>query len=243
MNTHPTLELTRRIGTGLAFILFPLVFVFAFAAHPGLLQPRLLAPEELAVRAHGDGLLQFGHVLVTLNTALLVVVAVHFMRRLDRTSGVWLGTVGGAIAVLGALALAADKGALCLTMSALDTLPEDVFAQTLPGVLAMFDKQGWMVLVWGIVCLPIGFAIQAGGLLQTRTLPRWQSSLFLIAVLLVATPDGLEIVNLSASILMAVAFVPYGLQLIARAWQDRVTAFESSSLRLAEVAAIREVVK
>ncbi len=41
--------------------------------------------------------------------------------------------------------------------------------------------------------------------------------LFLMGVMLIATPDGLEIVNLSASILMAAALIPYGIQLIAAA--------------------------
>ena len=101
-------------------------------------------------------------------------------------------------------------------MSAFDTLPEKVFAQIMPGVMAMFTKQGWLVLLWGIVFLPIGFAIQAIGLLKTHTIPLWQSLLFLIGVLLVGTPDGLEIINLSASILMAIALVPYGIQIIAK---------------------------
>lgn len=72
------------------------------------------------------------------------------------------------------------------------------------------------MLLWGIVCLPIGFAIQAIALLKTNSFPCWQSILFLIGVLLVATPDGLEIINLSASILMAIALVPYGLQIVKK---------------------------
>jgi hypothetical protein len=88
----------------------------------------------------------------------------------------------------------------------------------MPGLLAMFSKKGWMILLWGIVLLPAGFALQAVGLLQVGALPCWQSTLFLIGVLLVGTPDGLEIVNLSASILMATALVPYGLHLIATAF-------------------------
>ncbi len=87
----------------------------------------------------------------------------------------------------------------------------------MPGLLAMFSKRGWMVLLWGILLLPAGFAIQAAGLLQANALPRWQSALFLIGVLFVGTPDGLEIVNLSASILMATAMIPYGIRLIALA--------------------------
>lgn len=215
-NENEGLIRARRIGTGLAFIIFPLVFVFAFAGHPGLLTPHLLGPEELILRARNNGLLQFGHALVTLNTALLVVVALHFIRLLDGGASAAAGFVGGAVAIVGALMLAADKGALCLTMSALDTLPDRDFARMMPGLRAMFAKEGWLVLLWGILLLPVGFAIQAVALLRTNAIPRWQSALFLVGVLLVATPDGVEIVNLTASILLAIAFVPYGVQLLRR---------------------------
>jgi hypothetical protein len=214
MNENIFLNQVEQIGVGLAFIIFPIVFIFAFAVHRGLLSPHLLSPIDLIHRAHHDGRLQFGHVLVMLNTGLLIVVALHFMQLLDRTPLAWAGFVGAVLAILGAIILAADKGALCLTMSAFDTLTENEFAQIMPGVLAMFTKQGWLALLWGILLLPIGFVIQAIALLKTNTLPGWQSILFLIGVLLVGTPDGLEIINLAASILMAIAFVPYGIQLI-----------------------------
>jgi len=217
MNESIFLNQAKQIGVGLAFIIFPIVFVFAFAVHRGLLHPHLLSPTELIHRAHHDGLLQFGHVLVLLNTCLLFVAALHFMKVLDRTPLAWAGFIGGVLAILGAVMLAADKGALCLTMSALDTLPENEFTQVMPGILAMFTKQGWMALLWGILLLPIGFIIQAIALLATNTLPRWQGVLFFVGVLLVGTPDGLEIVNLIASVLMAIAFVPYGMQIITKA--------------------------
>jgi len=207
-----------QIGTGTAFIVFPLIFVFAFSTHPGLLRPRLLKPEEIIRRARQSKLLQLGHSLVLLCTALLIVVATHFLTVLSPGSSTWVGLIGGVLAVLGAVILAADKGAFCLTMSALDTLPEEKFSAMMPGLLAIFSKKGWMKLTWGIVLLPVGFAIQAIGLLQVNALPRWQSALFLIGVLLVAVPDGMEIINLSASILMAVAMIPYGIHLIAIAF-------------------------
>ncbi len=168
MNENNFLNQMKHIAIGLAFIVFPVLFIFAFTVHPGLLQPHLLSPEELILRAHGNELLQFGHVLVTFSTILLIVVALQFIRLLDRSSGAWAGFIGASIAILGAISLAADKGALCLTMSAFDTLPETVFAQIMPGVMAMFTKQGWLVLLWGIVFLPIGFAIQAIALLKTQ---------------------------------------------------------------------------
>ena len=214
MTAIDSLSSFKRAGTGLTFIVFPLVFAFAFAVHPGLLHPHFLAPTELIARAHRASLLQFGHALVTLDTALLVVVAIHFMRVLQQGSGAWAGFIGGTLAVLGSLSLAADKGALCLTMSAFDGLTDAEFAGMRPGLVAMFSMRGWMALLWGILLLPIGFGIQAGALFMCGPLPKWQSLLFLVAVLLIGIPDGVEIVNLTAAVLMSVALIPYGIGLI-----------------------------
>jgi len=213
-----TLSQLQQIGTGTAFIVFPLIFVFAFSAHPRLFRPRLLRPDEIMSRARGRKWLQLGHALVLLNTALLVAASLHFMRILGPGRGAWAGFVGAILAVSGAIFLAADKGALCLTMSALDTIPGSDYAAMIPGLRAIFAKKGWMKLLWGIMLLPAGFAVQTVGLLQAHALPRGEIILFLIGVLFVGTPDGLEIVNLSASVLMAVAMVPYGIRLIAAAF-------------------------
>lgn len=209
-----SVETAKRIGTGVCFVVFPLVWVFAFAVHPDLLNPGILSAEELIERAHGDGLLQFAHALVTLNTAILVVLTLHFMKLLGRTSAASAGLVGAAMAVVGACMLAADKGALCLTMSALDTLPESEFAQMIPGLLAMFSFEGWMVLVWGLLLMPIGVAIQTIAMMRKRVLPMWQLTLLLIGVAFIGFPDGAEIINLTAAILMAAALIPYGLRLL-----------------------------
>jgi len=205
---------TKRIGVGLSFIIIPLIFIFAFAGHPNLLNPHFLGPAELIQRAHNNMLLHFGHALVTLCTGLLVVVALHFMNVLKNTTNEWFGYVGGVLAILGTLILAVDKGALCLTMSALDTLPEDKFLNMMPGLLSIFKKEGWLILIQGLPLLSIGFIIQAIGLLKSKSLATWQSILFLIGVLFIGTPDGVEIINLTAAILMAIAFVPYGFKLI-----------------------------
>jgi hypothetical protein len=214
MDSASSQHRAKRIGTGLSFIAMPLAFVFAFSTHPGLLHPHLLDPQGLIVRAHHAALLQFGHVVVTVATGLLIVIALHFMTLLDRTAQAWSGLVGAVVATFGAIMLAADKGALCLTMSALDTVSEEQFAVMLPGLLAMFSLKGYMVMLWGIALLPIGFAIQAGAMLMTGVFPRWPGSMFLIGALFVGFPDGAEIINLAASALMAVALVPYGVRVI-----------------------------
>jgi hypothetical protein len=223
--TRPSpLTRTKQIGTGLAFIIFPLVFIFAFAVHPGLLHPHHAGPDELVQRALHNPTLQFGHALVTLNTGLLVVVALHFMKRLEPSQAAWLGFAGGALAILGALMLAADKGALCLTLSGLDALPQSDLQPMMPGLLAIFAKQGWLALLWGVLLLPLGFALQAIALLQSGVLARWQSLVFLVAVLLVAVPDGMEIINLGASVLLTVALLPYGLRLVHTAAEGTADA-------------------
>ena len=229
MQEQHLLNSTKRIGTGLSFVIFPLVLVFAFSVHPGLLHPHLLGPPELILRARGADLLQLAHVFVMLDTALLVVVALHFMDLLSRGSLAWAGFIGALLAILGSLALAADKGALCLTMSALDDLSDTDFQGMMPGLLAIFSKGGWLVLLWGILLLPVGFGIQAVALLKSHALPGWQALPFLIGVLLIGTPDGVEIINLSAALLLTLAFVPYGIQII-RDLHPHVSAHDRPSV-------------
>jgi hypothetical protein len=157
------------------------------------------------------------------NTALLVVLALEFMRLLDGTRAARAGVVGAGLAILGACMLAADKGALCLTMSALDTLPEREFALMMPGLLAIFSFKGWMALVWGLVLMPVGVIVQTLGMLRAKVLPRWQLGLLLVSLLFIGFPDGAEIVNLTAALLMTAAMFPYGVQLVRRGTEATAT--------------------
>lgn len=214
MQKAETDRLAGQFLTGLSFIIVPIIFIFAFSVHPNLLAPRLLSAEGLINRAHHADLLQFAHVLVTFATVPLVALAFEFRRLLSGGKSSWWGLIGGVIAITGAIFLAVDKGALCLTMSAFDTLSESDFSAAMPAILALFNHHGWMVLTWGIVLLSIGFAIQAIGLLRGRALPLGETVCFLIGVLFVGTPDGMEIINLSAAVLLGFGLLPNGIRLI-----------------------------
>jgi hypothetical protein len=203
-----------RIGTGLAFVVMPLVFVFAFATHPQLLHPRILRPQELIDRSRGRRLLHAGHGLVTIDTALMIVVAVHLGRIVSQNGAGWAGLVGTAVAVLGTVSLAADKGALCLTMSALDDLTDEEFEAARPALSAIFAKKGWLWLLWGIVLIPIGFAVLAIAALVTGATSAWTAALLLVGVLFIGFPDGAEIVNLGAALVTTAGLVPYGLGMV-----------------------------
>ncbi len=71
-----------------------------------------------------------------------------------------------------------------------------------------------VALVWGLLCLPSGVLLQTIGLWRTRALPRWQAGLLAVGVLFIGFPDGAEIINLTAAVLMAAALVPYGARLV-----------------------------
>lgn len=203
-----------RIGTGLAYVVMPLVFVFAFANHPALLRPRLLGHEELIDRAHGNRVLHTGHALVTVDTALMIVVAVHLERLVSRHGAPWAGLIGVILAVLGTLALTADKGALCLTMSALDRLSDTEFAAARPALSAIYAKKGWLWLLWGMVLIPIGFGVLAIAALATSAISPWVAGPLLAGVVFIGFPDGAEIVNLGAAVVMSAGLVPFGVSLI-----------------------------
>ena len=88
--------------------------------------------DEMIARAHGNRLLHIGHVAVLASCPLLIAIVIHYTGALAGSSAEWAGLIAAGLAVIGTVALAADKGALCLTMSAFDTLPEPQFAQLGP---------------------------------------------------------------------------------------------------------------
>lgn len=210
-----SLASVKDVSTGLAFVVFPVLFLFGFGVHPGLRHPHVITdPAEMIARAHGNRLLHAGHVAVLASCPLLIVVVIHYTALLGGSSAEWAGLVGAGLAVIGLVALAADKGALCLTMSAFDTLPEPEFAQLAPGLRALYAKAGWMVLVWAVVLLPLGFAVLAVALLASDALPAWQGIALLVGSLLLLMPDGLELVSLTGCALLALAMIPTGIQLL-----------------------------
>jgi len=213
--TAVSLASVRDIATGFALLLAPVLLGFGFAVHPGLLRPRVITdPDEMIARARGNRLLDVAHVAVLASCPLLIVAAIHYAGELAGSSAEWAGLIGAALAVIGAIGLAADKGALCLTMSAFNTLPEREFAQLTPGLRALFEKAGFMWLLWAVLLLPLGFAILAIALLASGSLPAAQGVALLVGSLLLMVPDGLELVSLTGCAALAVAMFPAGVQLL-----------------------------
>jgi hypothetical protein len=201
-----------NIAAGISTIIFPLFFVFAFATHPNLLKPKLVKNEDdIMRRVRKNKLMHIGHVLMIFSVPLLILTALKLTFLTQANGYTGLGFAGGIIAILGAISLAVDKGALCLVVSAFDTLSDNEFFQLKPGFKTMSQKASWLKLVWGIVLLPLGFILLAIANLVGLTLPEWQCICLIIGSVLLLTPDGFEIVNLGASIFLVVGLLPMGL--------------------------------
>lgn len=207
------LESVKRVGAGLSLIAFPIIFIVLFATHPNLFNISMVTDVNVRIEEfHGIDFLHFMHFVMLLCVPILIVVALKLMGLL-KGRGAWLGFIGCVMAVLGAVILAVDKTALCLVPSAFDTLPEAQFAQLVPGIEALFNYKGWLVIIWLLPLLPIGFFIQGIGLFISRVIPRWQSIPITIGALLLANPD-IDLISLIGSIILAIGMVPLGVQII-----------------------------
>ena len=145
----------------------------------------------------------------------MIVVAVDLGRLVTRQGAGWAGLVGTLPGGAGhRRARGPDKGALCLTMSALDGLSDDEFTAARPALSAIYAKKGWLWLLWGILLIPVGFAVLAIAALLTSAIWPWVAVLLLVGVLLIGFPDGAGIVNLGAAVIMSAGLVPFGVSMI-----------------------------
>ena len=105
MNENKTINQIKRIGTALAFLLYPICAGFAFAVHPNLMSLSISHDIQAKIAEfHGNQLLHFGHVLMVVAVPLLIIIAIHFMQLLE-TRAPWWGFVGCILATLGGIVL------------------------------------------------------------------------------------------------------------------------------------------
>jgi hypothetical protein len=124
-----------------------------------------------------------------------------------------LGFWGGIIGLFGAFILAVDKGALCLVMSAFDTLPEAKFQEFVPFLSVIVNKAGLLWVVWLLPLLPVGAAIQAIGLFKEKFISKWQTICIITGLLLLNNPD-IELISSIGALLMCAGYIPWGVKIL-----------------------------
>lgn len=207
------IEIIKRKGFALSIIAFPVMLLTGFLMHPNLLKLEALQTvEQLVGRFHNQPIYHIGHFIVMLSVPVILIALISFMNVLQG-KGKQLGFWGGIIGLFGAFILAVDKGALCLVLSAFDTLPEAQFQEFVPFLNVIVNKAGLLWVVWLLPLLPIGAAIQALGLMKEKFISKWQGVSIIAGLLLLNNPD-IELISAAGALLMCAGYIPWGVRIL-----------------------------
>lgn len=207
------IETIKKKSVGISIIVFPIMLLTGFLMHPHLLRLEPLETvEQLVGRFHHQAIYHIGHLIVMFAVPVIIISNIGIMNTL-KGNGRQFGFWGGILAVFGAFILAVDKGALCLVLSAFDTLPEDQFRDFVPYLSVIVNKAGLLLVVWLLPLLPIGAAIQAFGLMREKFISKWQGICIVTGLLLLNNPD-IELISTMGAILMCTGYIPWGVRIL-----------------------------
>jgi hypothetical protein len=207
------IETIKNRGFAISVIAFPVMLLTGFLMHPDLLKLEALQTvEQLVGRFHNQPIYHIGHLIVMFAVPVIMISLFSFMNVLQGT-GKKLGFWGGVIGLFGAFILAVDKGALCLVLSAFDTLPEDQFKEFVPFLSVIVNKAGMLWVVWLLPLLPVGAAIQALGLMKEKFISKWQGVSIIVGLLLLNNPD-IELISSIGALLMCAGYIPWGVRIL-----------------------------
>lgn len=205
------IETIKKTGFALSIIVYPLMLFIGFVTHPNLLAMEpLQTVGQLVNRFHHNTMYHIGHLIVTFSVPVIIVYFIGVMNLLQG-KGKAFGFWGCIIGVFGAFILAVDKGALCLTMSAFDTLTEDQFIAFTPFLQVIVSKEGLLFIVWLLFALVIGGIVQIIGLLKEKVIQKWQGIFIITGLILLLNPD-IELISSVGSALMCIAYLPWGIK-------------------------------
>jgi len=205
---------------GVATIIFPVLLLAGFVLHPHLFSPRLTASaDDLIAKFRGNPLYHLGHLLVFIAVPLIIASFAHVQYAL-KGAGKAYGAVGGIIGIVGATILAGDKGALCIVLSAFDTLPPSEFEAIRPALQSIVERRGLLAIFWALPLLPIGAIIQMIGMTKERLVPKVGGIVAIVGLILLNNPD-IDLVSSCGALLMCAAYVPLGLRMLrAPEWRE-----------------------
>ena len=207
------IDTIKKKGFAISLIAFPLMLLVGFLMHPDILSfEPLQNVEQLVGRFHNQPVYHFGHLIVMFTVPLIMVTQISIMNVLQG-KGERLGFWGGITGLFGAFILAVDKGALCLVLSAFDTLPEAEFQQFVPFLSVVVNKAGLLWVVWLLPLLPVGASIQALGLFKEKYISRWQTVCIISGLLLLNNPD-IEFISSVGALLMCAGYIPWGVRIL-----------------------------
>jgi hypothetical protein len=156
-----------RVIAGISLLTFPPLLLAGFLMHPDILSLEMVhTVDALIANFRHQPLFHIGHLLVFLSVPFIIFSLSGLMTLKTEKGQMWL-LAGGLVGIVGAVILAGDKGALCMVLSAFDTLPETDFQQITPALEAILQRKGQLALFYALPLLPLGAAMQLVGLIQS----------------------------------------------------------------------------
>lgn len=224
------IESIKEKGFAVSLIAFPVMLLTGFLMHRDILKLEALQTvEQLVGRFHNQPLYHIGHLIVTFAVPVIMIALTGIMNLLQ-DKGKPYGFWGGILGLFGAFILAVDKGALCLVLSAFDTLPEPEFHSFAPFLHVVVNKAGMLWVVWLLPLLPVGAAIQAWGLLKERFIGKWQAACIIAGLLLLNNPD-IEFISTIGALLMCAGYIPWGLGILRGRLRRSATNGHQSTIK------------
>jgi hypothetical protein len=202
-------EKTPRIIAGIATIAFPVLLLTGFVLHPHLLFPHFtVTAEDLIAKFRHETAFHVGH-LIVFAAVPFIILSVSYVATISKAAGRAYGVVGGMVAIVGAVILAGDKGALCIVLSAFDTLSDVDFAAIRPALQAIVERRGLLMIFSALPLLPIGAVIQMLGMMKEGMVSRMNGVVAIVGLALLNNPD-IDIVSSVGAFLMCLTYVPLG---------------------------------
>lgn len=208
--TETRVARVRRIATGLATLVFPALWLAGVVLHLDSLHFGGASAPSVVGASH-DTTATIGHLLVIAAVPLLVASIAHLGAVSHGRGAVWT-TIGGALAAIGGVALAVREGALALSLAALGPQAAPDAAATVPALQPLLDWAGWLWLGAFVALLPVGLALQAGGLYLDGLAPGWQAATIAGGALFLL--PGLGPLAVGGAALLTVGFAGLGARVL-----------------------------
>jgi hypothetical protein len=200
----------KRILYGVSLLVFPPMLLAGFLMHPDLLSFEVVHDANgLITNFRGSAMYHIGHLIVFWSVPF-IVFALMGMITLSGSNGRSLRTLGGVVGLVGAVILAGDKGALCIVLSAFDTLNDVEFAAITPALEAIAARKGLLAIFYLLPLLPLGAALQLVGMIKDGYVKAGSGIAAIVGLLLLNNPD-IELISSVGALLMCVGYVPIGI--------------------------------
>nr|WP_319777198.1 hypothetical protein [uncultured Sphaerochaeta sp.] len=198
--------------SAVSMLIFPVLLLAGFLMHPDILSLQMInSMEGFVSNFHNQSLFHAGHLIVFASVPFIIFALSGLMLIPAEKGKRWL-RIGGLAGIMGGVILAGDKGALCIVLSAFDSLSDQEFGQITPALVSIMQRRGLLTIFYLLPLLPLGAAAQIVGLIKNRIVGKIYGALMIVGLLLLNNPD-IELISSLGALLMCIGYIPLGIKI------------------------------